>query len=140
MGFEVPFNTTNECYSHANILEDKDIKLENNETMKYSEYINNPKYFDKKNYSFQTDADSSVVAYKECKERTEDLNSDFFLVSDISYSEQQFHYNCYIPKNSQSCNTNTLQELISPFKQVFFIKCLGLVKIHLYNQVILMKL
>ena len=40
MGFEVPFNTTNECYSHANILEDKVIKLQNGEgeeleTMKY---------------------------------------------------------------------------------------------------------
>ncbi len=124
MGFEVPFNTTNECYTHANILEDKNIILQNGEgekleTIKYSEYINNPKYFDKKNYSFQTDAESSVVAYKKCKERTEDLNSDFFLVSDVSYSEQKFHYNCYIPKNSQRCNTNTLQKLITPFEQVF---------------------
>lgn len=124
MGFEVPFNTTNECYSHANILEDKDIKLENGEgeqleTMKYSEYINNPNYFDKTNYSFETSATDSNEAYKECKKRTEDLNSDFFLVSDVSYSQQKFHYNCYIPKNSQRCNTNTLQKLISPFEQVF---------------------
>jgi hypothetical protein len=119
MGFEVPFNTTNECYSHANILENKNITLENDKPMKYSKYINNPTYFDKTNYSFETNADSSVVAYKKCKERTEDLNSDFFLVSDVSYYEQKFHYNCYIPKNSQRCNTNTLQKLISPFEQVF---------------------
>ena len=125
MGFEVPFNTTNECYSHANILEDKNIELQDGEgkkieePMKYSDYINNLKYFDISNYSFQTDADSSVVAYKDCKTRSEELNSDFFLVSDVSYSQQKFHYNCYIPKNSQRCNTNTLQELISPFEQVF---------------------
>lgn len=119
MGFEVPFNTTNECYSHANILENKNITLENDKPMKYSEYINNPTYFDKTNYSFETNADSSVVAYKNCKKRTEDLNSDFFLVSDVSYVNQKFHYNCYIPKNSQKCNTNTLQKLISPFEQVF---------------------
>lgn len=119
MGFEVPFNTTNECYSHVNIVNDNIIKLQNGEEMKYSKYINNPKYFDKTNYSFEPEADSSVVAYKECKDRTEDLNSDFFLVSDVSYYEQKFHYNCYIPKNSQRCNTNTLQQLISPFEQVF---------------------
>lgn len=124
MGFEVPFNTTNECYTHANILEDKNITLQNGEdekleTMKYSKYINNPKYFDKNTYSFETSATDSNEAYKKCKERTEDLNSDFFLVSDVSYSEQKFHYNCYIPKNSQRCNTNTLQKLISPFEQVF---------------------
>lgn len=125
MGFEVPFNTTNECYTHANILEDKNIELQDGEgkkieePMKYSDYINNLKYFDISNYSFQTDADSSVVAYKDCKTRSEELNSDFFLVSDVSYSQQKFHYNCYIPKNSQRCNTNTLQKLISPFEQVF---------------------
>ena len=124
MGFEVPFNTTNECYTHANISENKNIELQDGEgeqleTMKYSEYINNPKYFDKTNYSFETSATDSNEAYKECKTRTEDLNSDFFLVSDVSYSEQEFHYNCYIPKNSQRCNTNTLQKLISPFEQVF---------------------
>jgi len=124
MGFEVPFNTTNECYSSDNIINDNIIKLQNGEgeeleTMKYSKYINNPKYFDKTNYSFQPEADSSVVAYKDCKTRSEELNSDFFLVSDVSYSQQKFHYNCYIPKNSQRCNTNTLQKLISPFEQVF---------------------
>lgn len=119
MGFEVPFNTTNECYSHANILENKNITLENDKPMKYREYINNPKYFDKTNYSFEPEADSSVVAYNKCKERTEDLNSEFFLVSDVSYVNQKFYYNCYIPKNSQKCNTNTLQKLISPFEQVF---------------------
>ena len=125
MGFEVPFNTTNECYSHANILEDKNIELQDGEgkkieePMKYSKYINNPKYFDVTKYSFQPEADSSVVAYKDCKTRSEELNSDFFLVSDVSYSQQKFHYNCYIPKNSQRCNTNTLQKLISPFEQVF---------------------
>ena len=124
MGFEVPFNTTNECYTHANILEDKNITLQNGEgeeleQMKYSKYINNPKYFDKTNYSFQTSATDSNEAYKKCKERTEDLNSDFFLVSDVSYVNKKFHYNCYIPKNSQRCNTNTLQKLISPFEQVF---------------------
>ncbi len=119
MVFEVPFKTTNECYYHANILEDKDIKLENGKTMKYSQYINNPNYFDISNYSFETSATDSNEAYKKCKERTEDLNGDFFLVSDISYYEQKFHYNCYIPKNSQRCNTNTLQQLISPFEQVF---------------------
>ena len=64
------------------------------EQMKYREYINNPEYFDKTNYSFETTADSSVVAYKQCKERTEELNSDFFLVSDVSYYQQKFHYNC----------------------------------------------
>ena len=124
MGFEVPFNTTNECYSSDNIINDNIIKLQNGEgeeleTMKYSKYINNPKYFDKTNYSFDRSATDSNDAYKECKERTEDLNSDFFLVSDVSYSEQKFNYNCYIPKNSQRCNTNTLQKLISPFEQVF---------------------
>lgn len=41
------------------------------------------------------------------------------MVSDVSYAKQKFHYNCYIPKNSQRCNTNTLQKLISPFEQVF---------------------
>lgn len=124
MGFEVPFNTTNECYSSDNILKNNIIKLQNGEgeeleTMKYREYINNPNYFDKKPYSFDRSATDSNEAYKECKERTEELNSDFFLVSDVSYSEQNFHYNCYIPKNSQRCNTNTLQKLISPFEQVF---------------------
>jgi hypothetical protein len=124
MGFEVPFNTTNECYTHDNILKDKNITLQNGEgekleTMKYSQYINNPKYFDKTNYSFKTSATDSNEAYKKCKERTEDLNGDFFLVSDVSYVNQKFHYNCYIPKNSQRCNTNTLQKLISPFEQVF---------------------
>lgn len=121
---EVPFNTTNECYTHPNIVNDDIIKLQNGEgeeieEMKYSEYINNPKYFDISNYSFQPEAADSNEAYKKCKERTEDLNSDFFLVSDVSYVNQQFHYNCYIPKNSQRCNTNTLQKLISPFEQVF---------------------
>jgi len=124
MGFEVPFNTTNECYTHDNIISNNNIKLENgegeeSETMKYSEYINNPKYFDKKNYSFDRSATDSNDAYKKCKERTEELNSDFFLVSDVSYANQEFYYNCYIPKNSQRCNTNTLQKLISPFEQVF---------------------
>ena len=124
MGFEVPFNTTNECYSSDNIINDNIIKLQNGEgeeleTMKYSKYINNPKYFDKKPYSFERSATDSNEAYKNCKERTEELNSDFFLVSDVSYSQQKFHYNCYIPKNSQRCNTNTLQKLISPFEQVF---------------------
>ena len=124
MGFEVPFNTTNECYSSDNIINDNIIKLQNGEgeeleTMKYSKYINNPKYFDKKTYSFERSATDSNEAYKNCKERTEELNSDFFLVSDVSYSQQKFHYNCYIPKNSQRCNTNTLQKLISPFEQVF---------------------
>ena len=124
MGFEVPFNTTNECYSSDNIISNNNIKLENgegeeSETMKYSKYINNPKYFDVTNYSFDRSATDSNDAYKKCKKRTEELNSDFFLVSDVSYSEQKFHYNCYIPKNSQRCNTNTLQELISPFEQVF---------------------
>lgn len=119
MVFEVPFKTTNECYSHANILNDKDIKLENGKTIKYSQYINNEKYFDVTNYSFETSATDSNEAYKKCKERTEDLNGDFFLVSDVSYANQKFHYNCYIPKNSQRCNTNRLQQLISPFEQVF---------------------
>ena len=125
MGFEVPFNTTNECYSHANILEDKNIELQDGEgkkieePMKYSDYINNLKYFDKTDYSFQPEAADSNEAYKKCKKRTEDLNSDFFLVSDVSYVNKEFHYNCYIPKNSQRCNTNTLQKLISPFEQVF---------------------
>jgi len=124
MGFEVPFNTTNECYTHDNIISNNNIKLENgegeeSETMKYSKYINNPKYFDVTNYSFDRSATDSNDAYKKCKERTEDLNSDFFLVSDVSYAKQKFHYNCYIPKNSQRCNTNTLQKLISPFEQVF---------------------
>tara|TARA_B110000971_G_scaffold23226_1_gene20962 strand:+ start:99 stop:1187 length:1089 start_codon:yes stop_codon:yes gene_type:complete len=124
MGFEVPFNTTNECYSSDNIINNNIIKLQNGEdeeleTMKYSKYINNPKYFDKTPYSFKTSATDSNEAYKKCKERTEELNSDFFLVSDVSYSQQKFHYNCYIPKNSQRCNTNTLQKLISPFEQVF---------------------
>ena len=124
MGFEVPFNTTNECYSSDNIINDNIIKLQDGEgkkieRMKYSEYIQNPKYFDISNYSFETSATDSNEAYKECKKRTEDLNSDFFLISDVSYSQQKFHYNCYIPKNSQRCNTNTLQKLISPFEQVF---------------------
>jgi len=124
MGFEVPFNTTNECYTHDNIVNDNIIKLQNGEgeeieEMKYSNYINNSKYFDKTIYSFQTSAIDSNEAYEKCKKKTEDLNSDFFLVSDISYANRQFHYNCYIPKNSQKCNTNTLKKLISPFEQVF---------------------
>lgn len=116
---EITFNTTNECYSHSNILENKNITLQNGEKLKYSEYINNPKYFDIFNYSFETDAENSVVAYNKCKRMSEDLKSEFFLVSDISYHNQKFHYNCYIPKNSQRCNTNTLKELISPFEEVF---------------------
>ena len=117
MVFEVPFNTTNGCYTSSIILNDGNINLEGQE-MKYSEYINNPKYFDKTNYSFGT-SELSNNAYKECKERTEDLNSDFFLVSDISYHSNNFHYNCYIPKNSQKCNANTFNQLISPFEEVF---------------------
>jgi hypothetical protein len=117
MVFEVPFNTTNECYTSSIILNDDNINLEGQE-MKYSEYINNTKYFDKTNYSFGT-SELSNNAYKECKERTENLNSDFFLVSDISYHSNNFHYNCYIPKNSQKCNANTLDQLISPFEEVF---------------------
>lgn len=121
---EVLFKTTNECYTHANITSDNIIKLQVGEgekikEMKYSEYINNPTYFDKKKYSFATSVEDSNDAYEMCKARTEELNSDFFLVSDVSYVNKEFHYNCYIPKNSQRCNTNTLKKLISPFEQVF---------------------
>lgn len=119
MVFEVPFNTTNECYTSSIILNDDNINLGEGQEMKYSEYINNPNYFDISNYSFETNAQDSNEAYIKCKERTEDLNSDFFLVSDISYHSNNFHYNCYIPKNSQKCNANTLDQLISPFEEVF---------------------
>ena len=48
-----------------------------------------------------------------------------FLVSDISYINKKFNYNCYIPKNNRKCNISTLEQLINPFKEVF-IKIFGL--------------
>ena len=76
---EFNFITTEKCYSSSIILNDSNIKnLLNNEVLKYSEYINNPKYFDISNYNFETSVENSNDAYKDCKNQAENLNSEFF--------------------------------------------------------------
>ena len=141
MGFEVPFNKTNECYTHDNIVNDNIIKLQNGEgeeieEMKYSNYINNSKYFDKTIYSFQTSAIDSNEAYEKCKKKTEDLNSDFFwLVTFLMLIDNSIIIVIYqkIVKNVILIHLKNLLVHLNKF----LIKCLELVKIYFKEQVIL---
>lgn len=111
---DINFNTTNFCQTSTTILNDSLV----DNSMNYSDYINNPWFFDISNYTFETTAGGSKDAYRDCKDKSIKSQSDFFLVSDISYHNNQFNYNCYIPKDSQTCNINTLDKLILPFKKV----------------------
>ena len=77
-------------------------------------------HFIRQNLDAQTEDPDDLnngTIYK-CKEKAEENNKDYFLVSNASKdSYNSFKYDCYIPRKNRNC-VNTVKELLDPINNV----------------------
>lgn len=91
------FKNDGKCYSKINTLSDNSFNS----------------YFDKYEY---VSTYNNII--NDCKNKANEQQKEFFLISDVKKLGNDIKYTCYIPTVKSNCENNTLESLFKPFSEM----------------------